>query len=264
MTDLATTASWGTLQTQARVGVTRRVDQFSPHRTETVVATPSCCCCCCCCCCAGTLSFGGVLTEKLLTSTVLKNNPELTPPQAIEKYRVQRVLAGFLPAVFLGAAITTFAVLRQSGVNPAWTWAWLPVWIGAHLALFYSAKAWRAEVAIPIVATPFAFLIEFGLGFVTLGIAALVTSITGVTLAAIKGSKRPGETLPTYFVPQGPLPPGYYLPPGQFPPGQFPPGQFPPAYYPSPDQFAPGPSQPLPYDGTLHWTTPPVDPQPEE
>jgi hypothetical protein len=264
----------------------RRVDQFSPHRTATVVATPSCCCCCCCCCCVGSLTFGGVLTEKLLTSSIIENQPNVHPEELARKYRVQRVVAGALPAIFIALTVGTAVLFNLADVNFALLWAFVPMWIAAMVLLFNSSDALRGGKAIiAVVATPAMFAAEFGLGFVTLTVGAWITGLLGIVFAGIQGSKRPGQKAqpPVYMYANGPTPPGYFQPSQPVDPYMAPYGQ--PQYgqptYGQPQYGQPGYAQPgypmispgpapapleqtRMYDGSLEWKTPDPAATPED
>ncbi len=264
----------------------RRVDQFSPHRTATVVATPSCCCCCCCCCCVGALTFGGVLTEKLLTSSIIENQPQVHPEELAKKYRVQRVVAGALPATFLALTILTAVLLNYADVDLAILWVFLPMWIAAMVLLFNASDALRGGKAIiAVIAAPAMFAAEFGLGFVTITVGAWITGLLGIVFSGIQGSKRPGQKAqpPALLYVNGPTPPGYFQPTqpvgtymdpyGQPAYGQPTYGQ--PTYGPlpygePPYPMLPGGPAPAPleqtkmYDGSLEWATPdPASPTPD-
>jgi hypothetical protein len=202
----------------------RRIDQFSPQRTDTVVATPSCCCCCCCCCCVGSLTFGGVQTEKFLTSAIIETHPELSVDDVLAKFRVQRILAGLSPAIFTGLAVVLAVVFSKNDVPAGSTWIVLPLWIAAMFLLFFSANAIKgAWVFIAIVLAPIMLGVELVVGFFTLTLGTFVTGGIGIALAAVRGGKRPKQGNEVqYFYPDGTSAPntsaGYVTPVGPPPP----------------------------------------------
>jgi hypothetical protein len=226
----------------------RRIDQFSPQRTDTVVATPSCCCCCCCCCCVGTLTFGGVQTEKLLTSALREAHPHMSTDEVLSTFRLQRVLAGLSPVVFTALAVGLAIVFNKNNVPMGFSGIVLALWVAAIVLLFYSANALKgAWVYMAILIAPFMLGMELAIGFVTLSFGAMLTAVVGVVLALVMASRKPkhGNAV-HYFYPDGTSAPntstGYAIPPG-YPPA--------PAY-----------SPPV-YNGDLQWSSPqglPSDP----
>jgi hypothetical protein len=196
----------------------RRIDQFAPQRTSTVVATPSCCCCCCCC--ALSLTYGGVLTEKILTSAIISDHPELSPDQLVNDFGIQRVLLGLAPMAFVVmAAGLAVEISHNSRIPPQALFLVFALWIAAVIGLFFSTGT-RSVGAIvkAVLLAPGLFVAEFALAVFTIGIGGLVSFITGIGLAIRAGGQKPGHLKPvTYFSPPGGAPGGWSTYPGSPP-----------------------------------------------